>query len=49
MDPNSHIVEFQTSAIITNGDAGKTFQKTFGTVGGTNEVTIRYEAREQQH
>jgi hypothetical protein len=42
MDPNSHIVEFQTSAIITNGDAGKTFQKTFGTVGGTNEVTIRY-------
>jgi len=45
MDPNSHIVEFQTSAIITNGDAGKTFQKTFGTVGGTNEVTIRYEGQ----
>ena len=42
MDPNSHIVEFQTSAVINNGDAGKTFQKTFGTVGGTNEVTIRY-------
>jgi hypothetical protein len=45
MDPNSHIVEFQTSAIIDNGDAGKTFQKTFGTVGGTNEVTIRYEGQ----
>ena len=42
MDPNSHIVEFQTSAIINNGDAGKTFQKTFGIVGGTNEVRIRY-------
>src|SRR6185503_396260 len=42
MDPNSHIVEFQTSAAIDSGDAGKTFQKTFGTVGGTDEVTIRY-------
>ena len=42
MDPNSHIVEFQTSATIDNGDAGKTFQKTFGTVGGADEVTIRY-------
>ena len=45
MDPNSHIVEFQTSATINNGDAGKTFQKTFGTVGGTDEVTIRYEGQ----
>ncbi|HSE15805.1 MAG TPA: hypothetical protein VLB46_02065 [Pyrinomonadaceae bacterium] len=45
MDPNSHIVEFQTSATIINGDAGKTFQKTFGTVGGTDEVTIRYEGQ----
>lgn len=45
MDPNSHIVEFQTSATIDNGDAGKTFQKTFGTVGGTDEVTIRYEGQ----
>src|ERR1044071_6859491 len=42
LDPNSHIVELKTSAIIDNGDTGKTFQKTFGTVGGTNEVTIRY-------
>lgn len=45
MDPNSHIVEFQTSATIDNGDAGKTFQKTFGTVGGADEVTIRYEGQ----
>ena len=45
MDPNSNIVGFQTSAIIDNGDAGKTFQKTFGTVGGTDEVTIRYQGQ----
>jgi hypothetical protein len=45
MDPNSHIVEFQTSATIDSGDVGKTFQKTFGTVGGTDEVTIRYEGQ----
>jgi hypothetical protein len=45
LDPNSHIVEFQTSATIDNGDAGKTFQKTFGTVGGTDEVTIRYQGQ----
>jgi hypothetical protein len=43
MDPNSHIVQFQTSATIENGDAGKTFQRTFGT--GTNEVTIRYQGQ----
>ena len=42
MDPNSHIVEFQTSAIMDNGDSGKTYQKTFGTVGGADEVTIGY-------
>src|SRR3569832_1993479 len=45
MDPNSHIVGFQTSATIDGGDAGKTFQKTFGTVGGTDEVTIRYQGQ----
>ena len=45
MDPNSHIVGFQTSAVIDSGDAGKTFQKTFGTVGGTDEVTIRYQGQ----
>ena len=42
MDPNSHIVEFQTSATIDGGDGGTPNQKTFGTVGGTDEVTIRY-------
>lgn len=42
MDPNSHIVEFQTSATIDGSDAGTSFQRTFGTVGGTDEVTIRY-------
>ncbi len=42
MDPNSHIVEFQTSATIDNGDAGATYKKTFGTVGGADEVTISY-------
>lgn len=44
MDPNSNIVEFQTSAIIDNGDAGKTYQKTFN-AGGTKEVTIRYQGQ----
>lgn len=42
MDPNSHIVEFQTSATIDGSVAGTAYQKTFGTVGGTDEVTIRY-------
>jgi hypothetical protein len=42
MDPNSHIVQFQTAGVIDGSDAGTTFQKTFGTVGGTDEVTIRY-------
>jgi hypothetical protein len=44
MDPNSHIVEFQTSAIIDKGDAGKTYQRTFN-AGGTREVTIRYQGQ----
>ena len=42
MDPNSHIVQFETSATIDNGDAGATYKKTFGTAGGADEVTIRY-------
>jgi len=42
MDPNSHIVEFQTSGTIDGGDAGTPSQKTFGTVGGNDEITIRY-------
>ena len=42
MDPNSHIVEFQTSATIDGSDSATSYQRTFGTVGGTDEVTIRY-------
>jgi hypothetical protein len=42
MDPNSHIVQFQTSATINSGDAGATYRKTFGTIGGADEVTISY-------
>lgn len=44
MDPNSHIVEFQTSATIDGGDSGKTYQRTFN-AGGTSEVTIRYQGQ----
>ena len=42
LDPNSHIVEFQTSATIDGSAAGTPSQRTFGTVGGADEVTIRY-------
>ncbi len=42
MDPNSHIVAFQTSGTIDGSAAGTPSQKTFGTVGGNDEVTIRY-------
>ena len=42
LDPNSHIIEFQTSATIDGSVAGTPSQKTFGTVGGVDEVTIRY-------
>src|ERR1051325_559691 len=42
LDPDSNIVQFETSAKINGGDAGKTYQKTFGTAGGTDEVIIRY-------
>src|SRR5687767_5771898 len=45
MDPESHIVEFTTSGMITGNDAGTPAQKTFGTVGGTDEVLIRYSAQ----
>lgn len=42
MDPDSHIVEFETSGTIDGSDAATAYQRTFGTAGGTNEVTIRY-------
>ncbi len=44
MDPNSHIVEFSTSAVLDKGDAGKTYQRTFN-AGGKKEVTIRYQGQ----
>ena len=45
MDPNSHIVEFSTSGTIDGSGAGTPSQRTFGTVGGADEVTIRYDAQ----
>lgn len=44
MDPNSHIVAFSTAGVIT-GNSGTPSQRTYGTVGGTDEVTIRYDAQ----
>ena len=43
MDPNSHIVMFETSGSITGSDAATPYQRTFG--NGVNEVTIRYQAQ----
>lgn len=37
LDPNSHIVAFETSGTIEGGDSARTFNS-----GGTKEVTIRY-------
>ena len=45
MDPNSHIVSFATSGVIEGSDSATPYQRTFGTVGGTDEVTIRYSAQ----
>ena len=45
MDPDSHIVEFATSGVITGADSGTPHQRTFGTVGGADEVTVRYTAQ----
>src|SRR6185503_12157750 len=35
-------VEFSTSGSINGSDAATPFKRTFGTVGGTDEVTIRF-------
>lgn len=43
MDPNSHIVEFQTSGTIDGSDAGSPNQRTFGVLH--EEVRIRYEGQ----
>lgn len=45
LDPNSHIVEFATAGVIDGSDAATPYQRTFGTVGGADEVTIRYSAQ----
>ena len=42
LDPNSHIVQFQTSMKINGSEAATPAQRTFGTVGGVDEVTISY-------
>ena len=42
MDPNSHIVQFETSAVIEGSDSATSHQRMFGTAGGADEVTIRY-------
>ena len=45
MDPDSYIVKFSTSGSINGSNAATPNQRTFGTVGGTDEVTIRYNAQ----
>jgi hypothetical protein len=42
LDPDSNIVQFQTTGWINGSDVATPNQKTFGTVGGVDEVTIRY-------
>ena len=42
LDPNSHIVEFQSSGTINGSDSATPHKRTFGTIGGGDEVTIRY-------
>jgi len=44
-DLNSHIVQFQTSMVMSGSDAATQYKKTFGTIGGNDEVTIRYSAQ----
>ncbi|HET6889892.1 MAG TPA: hypothetical protein VFH31_02220 [Pyrinomonadaceae bacterium] len=45
LDPNSHIVEYNTAGLIEGNDAGTPFKRTYGTVGGADEVTISYTAQ----
>jgi hypothetical protein len=42
MDPNSHIVRYETSGVIEGSGGANPFQRTYNTIGATNEVTIRY-------
>src|SRR5687768_8583603 len=43
LDPESHIVQFETSGSIEGSDSGLPYQRTFG--NGAQEVTIRYSAQ----
>jgi hypothetical protein len=45
LDPNGHIVEYHTAGIIEGSDPATPYTRTFGTVGGNDEVTIRYSAQ----
>jgi hypothetical protein len=45
LDPDSHIVEYNTAGIIDGSDPATPFKRTFGTVGGHDEVTITYAAQ----
>ncbi|CAN5678269.1 hypothetical protein BH18ACI4_BH18ACI4_20210 [soil metagenome] len=45
LDPDSHIVEYTTTGVIEGSDVATPFQRTFGTVGDDDEVTIRYVAQ----
>jgi len=41
-DLNSHIVQFQTTALIAGASSATPYKRTYGTVGGHDEVTIRF-------
>src|SRR6185312_13701175 len=45
LDPNSNVFQFQTSGWINGSNVATPNQRTFGTVGGTDEVTIRYDGQ----
>jgi hypothetical protein len=45
LDPDSHIVAFATTGTIEGSDAATPSQITFGTVGGPDEVTVRYQGQ----
>ena len=44
LDPESHIVAFETSGQIEGSDSATPYSRTFNS-GGTKEVTIRYDAQ----
>jgi len=45
LDIDSHIVKFETSGYIEGSNVATPSQRTFGTTGGSDEVTIRYEPK----